>query len=56
MLDLNQTNWHELFGSDSCVNDCYNTLMTRLLESIDIFAPKKLITAPPKKMKKMNLG
>ena len=39
--NLNQTNWHELFGSDSCVNDCYDILTTRLLESNDAFALKK---------------
>ena len=38
--DLNWTNGHELSGSNSCVNYCYNTLKTRLLESIDTFALK----------------
>ena len=49
--DLNQTNWNELLRSDSCVNDYYNTLMTRLLELIDTFAPKNIITVPFKKIK-----
>ena len=49
--DLNQTNWYELFGNDPCVNDSYNTLMTKLLKSIDTFALKKLISVPPKKIK-----
>ena len=49
-MDLNQKKTGMNFlEMTQCVNDCYNTLMTRLFESIDTFAHKKtqLITVAP---------